>query len=200
MPLSPLTVRNLGVGILRSPTPRPIYRHLLTQGLGCEEVKMAPDSLIEALRLSSRRPENARTVASLMHAIDRFRRPRAESVLTDAELAAIRAPTLFILGSNDPYLSPRDARPSIDRIPTATLREMRAGHGPWLVEPASVAGLIAAHTHLTVGTGLSTSPGRCSGCNPSRRSIPTGSLCSAHREAAGPRSCLACKTPSSLTP
>jgi pimeloyl-ACP methyl ester carboxylesterase len=80
-----------------------------------------------------------------MRAIDRFRRPRPESVLTAAELAAIRVSTTFILGANDPYLSPRDARPSIARIPNATVHEMPAGHGPWLVDPRRVAGLIAAH-------------------------------------------------------
>jgi pimeloyl-ACP methyl ester carboxylesterase len=106
---------------------------------------MAPDSLIEALRLSARRPENARSVASLMHAIDRFRRPRSESVLTAKALAAIRVPTTFILGSKDPYLSPHDARPSIARIADATVHEMAAGHGPWLVDPRRVAGLIADH-------------------------------------------------------
>ena len=63
----------------------------------------------------------------------------------DAELAAIQVPTLFVLGSNDPYLSPREARPSIGRIPIAKVHEMPAGHGPWLVDPAGVAGLIAAH-------------------------------------------------------
>jgi pimeloyl-ACP methyl ester carboxylesterase len=145
MPLSLLTVRGLGVAVLRSPSPRPIYRRLLAQGLGSAEVKMAPDSLIEALRLSACRPENARSVASLMRAIDRFRRPRSESVLTAEELAAIRVPTIFILGSDDPYLSPRDAQPSIARIPNATLHEMPAGHGPWLVDPGRVAGLVAAH-------------------------------------------------------
>lgn len=153
MPLSPLTVRGLGVATLRSPSPRQVYRQLLARGLGSREVEIAPSSLIEALRLSARRPENARTVASLMHAIDRFRRPRAESVLTDAELAAIRVPTQFILGSDDPYLSPRDARPSIGRIRTATVHEMPAGHGPWLVDPARVGGLISAHIQLTVGQG-----------------------------------------------
>jgi pimeloyl-ACP methyl ester carboxylesterase len=145
MPLSLLTVRGLGVSVLRSPSPRPIYRRLLDQGLGSAEAKMAPDSLIEALRVSTRRPENARTVASLMRAIDRFRRPRSESVLSAEELAAIRAPTIFILGSDDPYLSPCDARPSIARIPNATVHEMPAAHGPWLVDPGRVAGLIAAH-------------------------------------------------------
>jgi pimeloyl-ACP methyl ester carboxylesterase len=148
MPLSMLTVRGLGVAVLRSPSPRPVYRHLLARGLGAAEVKAAPASLIDALRLSAQRPDNARTVASLMRAIDRFRRPRRESVLTDAELAAIAMPTVFILGSDDPYLSPQDARPSIETIPAAKVYEMDAGHGPWLVDPAYVAHLIGAHTHI----------------------------------------------------
>ena len=118
---------------------------------------MAPDPLIEAQRLAARLPENARTIASLMHAIDRFRRPRAESVLTAAELAAIRVPTSFILGSDDAYLSPGDARPSIARIPNATVHEMPAGHGPWLVDPGRVAGLIAAHQQ-TAGPDNAASP------------------------------------------
>ena len=154
MPLSLLTVRGLGLAVLRSPSPRPVYRRLLAQGLGSAEVKMAPDPLIETQRLSARRPENARTVASLLHAIDRFRRPRPESVLTTEELAAIRVPATFILGSDDPYLSPRDARPSIARIPNATVHEMPAGHGPWLVDPGRVAGLIAARQE-TAGAGAS---------------------------------------------
>ena len=145
MPLSLLTVLGLGVAVLRSPSPRRVYRRMLAQGLGSAEVRRAPDSLIEALRLSARRPENARTVASLMRSIDRFRRPRSESVLTAEELSAIGVPTTFILGSDDPYLSPRDARPSIAQIPNATVHELPAGHGPWLVDPARVAGLIASH-------------------------------------------------------
>lgn len=146
MPLSLLTVRGIGLTVLRSPSSRWIYRRLLAQGLGSAEVAAIPDSLLESLRLSTRRPENARTVASLMHAIDRFRRPRPESVLAGTELAAIPIATTFIWGSDDPYLSPQDARPSIERIPTATLHEMPAGHGPWLVNPERTAELI--HTHL----------------------------------------------------
>jgi len=153
MPLSLLTVRGLGLAVLRPPSPRPVYRGLLTRGLGSAEVKTAPDALIEALRLAARRPQNARTVVSLMHAIDRFRRPRPESVLSDGELAAIRVPTVFILGSDDPYLSPGDARPSIARIPDATVYELHAGHGPWLVDPWWVAGQIAAH-HSTASAAL----------------------------------------------
>jgi len=147
MPLSLLTVRGLGMAVLRSPSPRPMYRRLLAQGLGLAEVSAAPDSLIEALRLSARRPENARTVTSLMHAIDHFRRPRPESVLTDAELAAIATPTMFIWGVDAPYLSAERARPSIDQIPRATLHEVPGAHGPWLVDSEGCTELI--QTHLT---------------------------------------------------
>jgi pimeloyl-ACP methyl ester carboxylesterase len=147
MPLSLLTVRGLGVAILRSPSPRRVYRRLLAQGLGAAEAAAAPDSLIDALRLSARRPGNARTVTSLMHAIDRFRRPRTESVLTIPELAAIAIPTMFIWGTNAPYLSAERARPSIDQIPRASLHEVPGGHGPWLVDTKGNAELI--QTHLT---------------------------------------------------
>ncbi len=154
MPLSLLTVRGLAVAVLRSPSPRAVYRHLLAQGLGSAEVAGAPDSLVEALRLSSRRPENARTVASLMYAINHFRRPRTESVLTNAELAAIAAPTMFIWGADAPYLSAERARPSIDQIPSATLHVVPGGHGPWLVDTERSAGLIRAHlTDIAVTDG-----------------------------------------------
>jgi pimeloyl-ACP methyl ester carboxylesterase len=148
MPLSLLTVRGLGVAVLRWPNPRPVYRRLLAQGLGSAEVAGAPEPLFEAVRLSARRPGNARTVASLMHAIDRFRRPRAESVLSNAELAAIPTPTIFILGSDDPYLSPDRARGSIEQIPAATLYEVPAGHAPWLVNAEHTAKLIATNSSL----------------------------------------------------
>ena len=154
MPLSLLTVPGLGVAVLRSPSPPRAYRRLLAQGLGSAEAAAAPDSLIEALRLSVRRPQNARTVASLMHAIDRFRRPRPASVLTSAELAAITTPAIFILGSEDPYLSTERARPSIAQIHGASLYQMPAGHAPWLVDAHHAAELITAHSHLAAGPHL----------------------------------------------
>jgi pimeloyl-ACP methyl ester carboxylesterase len=154
MPLSMLTVRGLGITVLRSPSPRPVYRRVLAQGIGHAELAATPDSLVDALRLSARRPENARTVASLMNAIDRFRRPRPESILTSPELAAIRTPTLFILGSDDPYLAVERARPSIEQIPGAELHQVPGGHAPWLVDPELAATLIATHHCLHASDGI----------------------------------------------
>jgi pimeloyl-ACP methyl ester carboxylesterase len=159
MPLSLLTVPGLGVAVLRSPSPHRVYRALLAQGQGAADVAAAPDSLIEALRLSARRPGNARTVASLMHAIDRFRRPRPDSVLTGAELAAITTPTIFILGSDDPYLSIERARTSIDQIQGARLYAVPGGHAPWLADAQHAAGLIATHAHVTAASASSSSAG-----------------------------------------
>jgi len=158
MPLSLLTVRGLGVAVLRSPSPHRVYRRMLARGQGSAEVAAAPDSLIEVLRLSARRPGNARTAASLMHAIDRFRRPRPESVLTSAELAAIAIPAIFILGSDDPYLSIERARPSIDLIQGARLYEMPGGHAPWLVDAQHTAELITTHSHLATNPQLIPTP------------------------------------------
>jgi pimeloyl-ACP methyl ester carboxylesterase len=149
MPLSLLTVRGLGRVVLRSPTPPLVYKAVLAKGLGTAEVAHAPALLIEALRLAARRPGNARTVTSLMHAINRFREPRPESTLTEAELAAIPTPTTFIWGSDDPYLTPREAQPSIDRMPSATLIQLPGAHGPWLVAPAATAALIRNHLERT---------------------------------------------------
>lgn len=147
MPLSLLTIPGLSHGTLRAPSPRRLYRRLLAQGLGHAEVTASPDALIDVLRLSARRPGNARTVSSIMHAIDRFNRPRPESVLTISELRAIKVPTMFIWGTDAPYLAADRARPSIDQIPDATLHRVPGGHGPWLLDPGRSAELI--RTHLT---------------------------------------------------
>jgi pimeloyl-ACP methyl ester carboxylesterase len=145
MPLSLLTVRGLGAAILRSPAPRAVYRRLLARGVGRAEIAAMPAALLDALHAAARRPENARSVASLMHAIDHFRRPRSASVLTPAELEAIALPATFLWGRDAPYLSADRARASIDRIPDATLHVVPGAHGPWLVDPDGVAGLIREH-------------------------------------------------------
>ena len=91
---------------------------------------------------------NPQTVASLMHAIDRFRRPRPETVMSDRELARIEAPTLFCWGREDPFLTPQQARPSVAKIHGSILHEVAGGHAPWFESPADCAKQI--HDHLSV--------------------------------------------------
>ena len=149
MPLSVLTVPVVGGAVLRTPTPRPVFRGLLGQGLSPAAAAAAPDDLVDVLRLAGRRSGNAKTVNSLMHAIDEFRRPRPDSVMTDAELARITVPTMFCWGTGDPFLSPAQARPAIAKIAGAVLHEVPGGHGPWLEDPAGCARLTIDHFTAT---------------------------------------------------
>jgi len=145
MPLSPMTVPVLGPLMLRSPGPRAMYRRLLAQGLGGQGAEAVSDELLDALRFAVRRPGNARTVGALMHAINGFRRPRPESVMTPDELGRVDASTLFVWGTDDPYLSPEGGRPSIERMPLAGLLEVPGGHAPWLEDAAGTAKAAARH-------------------------------------------------------
>jgi pimeloyl-ACP methyl ester carboxylesterase len=145
MPLSILTVRGLGRTVLAAPTPRSMYVRLLGQGTSPAAAQSMPEELIDVLRLACRRKGNPKTVASLMHAIDGFRRPRPETLMTNDELARIETPTLFYWGHEDPFLSPQLARPSVGKIPGAVLHEVDGGHAPWFENPVDCAKQINAH-------------------------------------------------------
>ncbi len=149
MPLSVLTVRGLGRAVLASPMPRSPYRRILGQGTSSAAARTMPDALVDVLRHARRKGGNPQTVASLMFAIDRFRRPRPESVLSDSDLARIRVPTVFCWGRDDPFLSPQEARPSVAKIPGAVLHEVVGGHAPWFEDPAGCAIVLDDHQRAT---------------------------------------------------
>ncbi len=145
MPLSIMTVRGLGPAVLSSPSPRAVYRLLLGRGLSRAAANAMVDELVDVLRLAGTRRDNARSVASLMHAINTFRRPRPESVMTDDELGQIRVPTLLCWGRDDRYLSPERAQPSVDKILRGTLHKVPGGHAPWFEDPLGSARLVKDH-------------------------------------------------------
>jgi pimeloyl-ACP methyl ester carboxylesterase len=139
MPLSVMSVPVLGPLALASPAPRPVFRSLLARGLGGQGAEPVSPEMIEVLRIAPRRRGNAKTIASLMHALNHFRRPRPENVLTDAEIARLAPPALFVWGRGDPFLAPADARPSVEKMPRAELVEVEGGHAPWLEDAATCA-------------------------------------------------------------
>lgn len=149
MPLSPMTVPVLGPAMLKVPLSRPLYRRLLGQGLSPGAAVRAPDELVATLRFAARRPANATTVASLMHAINRFRHPRPASVLSEGELQRISARPLFCWAADDPFLTPAQARPAVAEIASATLQVVPGGHGPWLDAPDACAELVIDHLNAT---------------------------------------------------
>jgi pimeloyl-ACP methyl ester carboxylesterase len=148
MPLSMLTVPGLGRAVLSSPMPRSAYRQILGQGLSPAAARGMPEELVDILRLGCRRKGNAASVASLMHAIDSFRRPRPETVMGDDELARIDVPALFYWGREDPFLSPEQARPSVAKIAGAVLHDVPGGHAPWFENPVDCAALIDRHQRV----------------------------------------------------
>jgi pimeloyl-ACP methyl ester carboxylesterase len=107
-----------------------VYRRLFGQGMSPAAAAAAPDELLDLLRLAGRRKGNARTGNSLMHAIDGFRRPRPESVMTDAELRRICMPTMFCWGTEDPFLSPPRHVPPSPRSPERSCMRFPAATGP----------------------------------------------------------------------
>jgi pimeloyl-ACP methyl ester carboxylesterase len=149
MPLSPMTVRVVGPAMLRGRSPRPFYRQLLRMALGPAAVDAIPRDLLDLLRLAGRRPDNARTVAALMHAINGFRRPRPESVMDADELAGVTVPTAFMWGTEDAYLPSGRGRPWVEKMPKATLHEVPTGHAPHFEDPAGAALLITQHLTAT---------------------------------------------------
>ncbi len=149
MPLCLMTLPVVGPLLVRIPTPRPLFRVLLGQGLSPAAAAAAPEDLLDVLRFAGRRPGNASTVASLMHALNQFRRSRPESIMGDEELCRVTAPTMFCWGTDDPFLSPAQARPSVAKIPAAVLHEVPGGHGPWFEDPAGCAKLVVDHLTAT---------------------------------------------------
>ncbi len=145
MPLSVLTVPGLGRAVLASPLPRSAYRRVLGQGTSPAAARSMPNELVDVLRLARQKSGNPKTVASLMHAIDGFRRPRPETVMSDSELARIQVAPQFYWGREDPFLTPQEARPSVAKIPDALLREVSGGHAPWFEHPVECAQLIDDH-------------------------------------------------------
>jgi pimeloyl-ACP methyl ester carboxylesterase len=149
MPLSLMTVPVIGPAMLRSPSSRSAFRQLFAMGMSRAAAAAAPADLLDAMRFANRRPGNARSIAALMHAIDGFRRPRPESVMDADELGLVTVPTVFVWGTEDPFLVPGDARAWVEKMPAATLHEVPAGHGPWFEDPAGSAGVLTRHLSAT---------------------------------------------------
>jgi pimeloyl-ACP methyl ester carboxylesterase len=139
MPLSILTVPGIGRTVLAAPIGRSAYRYLVGQGTSPAAARSMSGHLIDVLRLACRRKGNPGTVASLVRAIDGFRRPRPETLMSDHELSRIETPTAFYWGREDPFLSPQRARPSVAKIPGARLHEVDGGHAPWFENPVDCA-------------------------------------------------------------
>ena len=141
MPLSLMTVPVLGEVVLRNPMPRSVYRRLLGQGLSPAAAAAAPEELLDVLRLAARRKGNARTVASLMHAIDGFRHPRRERHERRRAAPDLGADDV-LRGTRRPiHETPRKRCRSSPKS-SAGPAQVPGGHGPWPEDPAGCAKVV----------------------------------------------------------
>ncbi|UGT54635.1 alpha/beta fold hydrolase [Nocardia asteroides] len=127
---------------MRLPAPRMVARAALAQALGADTARGMSDDLVDLHSLPLRLPGQAASYRALLRRLIQDRAPRPETVLTDAELARIDRPALFVWGERDVFAPPERARPSIAKIPGARLAVVPGGHSPWLDDTASCAALL----------------------------------------------------------
>jgi pimeloyl-ACP methyl ester carboxylesterase len=89
-----------------------------------------PEVLWETVALAT--AISARTNASLFPLLLRGRLPRSHHQLTDAELRAVRVPTLLIWGTDDVFQRPDAGERAVELLPDERLEVVPGGHHPWL--------------------------------------------------------------------
>lgn len=136
--------------LMQMPTPRFVARYALAEAIGADAAHGMSEDLLDLHRLPLRLPGQAASYRALLGRLMRGRAPRPENVLTEAELARIAQPLLFVWGEQDVFCAPETGRRSIDRIPGAQLTVVAGGHNPWFDDAHRCASLVhdfmAAHT------------------------------------------------------
>ena len=107
--------------------------------------------VVEAYHAAMRLPGYGRSAAAIFRASMRLGgKARPAMVLSDAELARITQPVLFVWGDQEPFGDPAVARRAASQMPNASVEIVQGGwHHPWLADAPRVANLLhdflAAH-------------------------------------------------------
>jgi pimeloyl-ACP methyl ester carboxylesterase len=119
------------------------FRRSGAMALGEGVMEAQSPRLYRAARVAGSRRANAKGTASMFRALLGGGEVRPGVVLTADDLARIEQPVLMLWGTHDVFLTPANARLSIEAIPNAVLETCDAGHGPWLEHPDWARALIA---------------------------------------------------------
>jgi pimeloyl-ACP methyl ester carboxylesterase len=104
-----------------------------------------PDEFVQWRAVLSRETDSMRTERDMVRAIVRGGEFRPGLTFADAELAAIRQPTLYVYGTADPVGNAGVWRRVADVMPRGEFSLVRdAGHMPWLDDPSEVAREVGA--------------------------------------------------------
>ncbi|MFC6014515.1 alpha/beta fold hydrolase [Nocardia lasii] len=137
---SPIRGR-LDQSLMQLPSPRCIARFALTEAIGANAARAMSADMLDLHRLPLRLPGRAASYRALLRRLIDGATARPENVLTDAELARIDTPTLFVWGEDDLMCAPDRARPSVAKIPGAQLLTVAGGHAPWFDDAPRCAAL-----------------------------------------------------------
>ena len=100
--------------------------------------------IVEAYHGAMRLPGYGRSAAAIFRASMRLGgRARPTMVLSDAQLARITQPVLFVWGDQEPFGDPALARRAASQMPDARVEIVQGGwHHPWLADAPRVANLL----------------------------------------------------------
>ena len=124
---------------LDPPSPKQVDRFVAMAG---EDFSHLPE-LGELILAHERLPDSGPALFELVHAVVRLRGPRPQVELTEEQLSRLSQPVKLIWGDHDTFGPPSVGERAAGIIPDAELHVVPGGHGPWVNEPARVAGLAA---------------------------------------------------------
>jgi pimeloyl-ACP methyl ester carboxylesterase len=102
-----------------------------------------PDELVDWRVALARATDSMRQERAMVRAIVNGRAFRPGLTFSDAELEAVEHPTLLVYGTADPVGSVDLWRRAVDLLPHGQLEVVgRAGHMPWLDDPAHVGRIV----------------------------------------------------------
>jgi pimeloyl-ACP methyl ester carboxylesterase len=130
----------IGAIMARLPeTPRFVRGQLRQLGHGASLDAGRMDAFIQWRMALMRDTDSTRHERAMIRAVASWRGFRPGLTFEDAELAAIRQPTLYIYGTADPVGTVDIARGAVDLLPQAELHLVKdGGHVPWLDDPSQV--------------------------------------------------------------
>jgi pimeloyl-ACP methyl ester carboxylesterase len=139
-----MTTPVLGAVLQRMPAPPSVrtVRRSLARDFGPAAVERTPDEWFELVRCGMAQPGWGRSLRSHLRLGLRAGRQRPEAAFSDAELARLETPTVFVWGEDDPYGPPEIGRRAVELMPNARLETMPGRHAPFLDDPERCAALI----------------------------------------------------------
>jgi pimeloyl-ACP methyl ester carboxylesterase len=141
--LASVTIPGVNRLLLRLPSNPTRSRILSRAAFGSAALAKAPPELFELHHLVSRRSEYAVTLSTFLETDYRWRSARPHAVLTEAEIANLGPPVLFIWGETDIYGGPEVGQRAASRMQNADIKIYPGGHFPQHDDPERCGKLIS---------------------------------------------------------